>query len=272
MDKSAIQEIAKLATANEIMLHDHDAICVPDGYELLSLEKFDVAPDHFRGTFSTTVLSEFTAYINSHGDADTGVFVNQEAMCALAIIDMGHQEGPRWGKHRADIKLLKTPAYTAVLKFANAVLLQQDFIDFAEDWQDNVQFYFEGTEAPVASFQQTIKVLRRLKVNVNASSEQNAGNFSASRSALETIEIKAGNEELPAGFRFSVIPYEGFDPVLLNCQLRAVSDDKNIKLKYRIGQQEIIAEAIANQFREKLINGIKAELNGAIFIGRMEYQ
>lgn len=246
---------------------------LPEGYKLQSLESFLNEPTYFRGKYSTTVLGEFISYINKHGDINTGVFIDQEKMNAQAIIDMGNQSGPLWGKHRAEISLLKTPAYSALLESANNALLQQDFIDFAEDWQSNIRFYFDDLATKEGcEFPQIIKTLRRLKVNAQATSEQTVGNTANSRSALESIEIKAGQDELPAGFTFEVVPYEGFEPVKFNCQLRAFNDDKNVKLKYRIGQQELINEDIASEFRHKLINGVKPELNAAIFLGKMAYQ
>lgn len=274
MDKTAIQEISRLTTAalaGAGPLNNDSAIVIPDGYKLQSLEHLQPAPDHFKAKFTTTILSEFADYINMHGTAFTGVFIDHQAMMAQAIIDLGNQDLPLWGKHRADIELQKTPAYEMLLKLNNAPLPQQAIIDFAEDWIGNIKFFFDD-EKREESFAQTIKTLRRLKINANASNEQNVGNFNNSRSALESIEIKAGQDELPAGFWFEVIPYEGFDSVVFTCQLRAVHDDKNVTLKYRIGQLEMITETIARQFREKLINGIKADLNANIFIGKMAYQ
>jgi len=66
-------------------------------------------------------------------------------------------------------------------------------------------------------------------------------------------------------------PYEGFDWHIFNCQLRAVSDDKAVKLKYRIGHLETIKEAIANEFRDRIKTGI-TEPGVSIFLGQMAYQ
>lgn len=277
MDKSAVQEIVKLAVNAGALLEENNAAIIPDGYKLQSLEHLQLRPYLFRGLFSTNLLNEFAGYVNAYGNSDTSVFIDQQSMSALAVIDQGSQEEPKWGRHKAKIELLATPAYSAILKRDNNPLLQQDFIDFAEDWQENIQFYFTNEAQPDAYqptlFKQTIKTLRKLKVSATASKEQSVGNFSASQSALESIEVKAGNEDIPAGFLFNVTPYEGFDPITLDCQLRAVNDEKSVKLKYRIGQLGLIEERIANQFREKLNVEINAkELSIALFIGKMSYQ
>lgn len=274
MDSTAIQEIQKLAlaalTTDTLSTHvPGTAVALPNDWKLQTLEHLQTQPDHFRGHFATNALAEFIAYANQHGSADTGVFIDPDSMTAAAIIDLGNHTAPEWGKHRASATLKRTPAYAALLESADETLQQQAFIDFIEDWADHIQFYFE--DGDVADAATAVKTLRRLKVNANAQQEQTVGNFAASRSALETVEIKAGQEELPAGFRFAVEPYEGFEQYTFNCQLRAVSDDKAVKLKYRIGQLETIKEAIANEFRDRIKDGI-TEQGVSIFLGQMAYQ
>lgn len=194
-------------------------------------------------------------------------------MTAVSIIDLGTVKNPLWGKHRADIELLKTPGYLALLKLADTKLSQQDFIDFAEDWRECLSFYFgDETYSDKVPFATHLRNIRNIKVNAVQSNEQTVGNFNASRSALESIEIKSGTDDLPDGFAFTTIPYEGFGPQLFICQLRAIQDEKSVKLKYRIGKLELITENIAGEFRNKLIGGIGPELNAAIFLGKISYQ
>jgi len=272
MDKTAIQEISRLTAAelaNKEGLGDKNAVVIPEGFKLQSLEPLQAAPDFFRGKFSTSVLEEFVSYVNLHGSIDSSIFIDHRDMSALSIIDMGNHTNPEWGKHRATIKLVKTPAYDRLLNLADSAIDQQDFIDFAEDWDDFITFVDgDGDALP---FSQTIKTLRRLKVNANSQAEQTVSNYAASRSTLDQIEIKAGSEELPAGFIFKTIPYDGFDTVEFPCQLRAVNSDKAVRLKYRINHLEAIKELIANQFRDDLKSGI-TENGVSIFIGDMEYQ
>lgn len=276
MDNTAIKAITDLAlsqAANDaISGKGIDAVVISKDQQLQSLEHLNAVPDLFRGKFSTSVLDEFNAYINKHGYPDTAVFIDQDNMTAHSIIDMGDHADPQWGKHRAGIGLINTPAYNALLVSSDRTLQQQDFIDFAEDWQDNILFYF-GDEAVTgpAAFKKIIQTLRRLKVSANASTEQTVGNFSATRSAMESIEIKAGQDELPTGFIFTATPHDGFEKVAFDCQLRAVNDDKNVKLKYRIGQLDLHKEQIANAFRDKIKAGITKE-GVSIFIGNMSYQ
>lgn len=149
------------------------------------------------------------------------------------------------------------------------MLKQQDFIDFIEDFGGDISFYWDNGDNTkrFETADKAIRILRRLKVNANAQKEQTAGNFAQSLSTLEQIEIKAGQEELPAGFIFNTEPYEGFGERPFYCQLRAASDDKDVKLKYRIVRFEKEKEQIADEFRQLITLEIKPETK--VYIGNM---
>jgi|APLak6261669087_1056070.scaffolds.fasta_scaffold08182_2 uncharacterized protein YfdQ (DUF2303 family) len=281
MDNTAVQAIADLSAAKLAQdsidkLSDISAIVIPNDYKLLSLEHLKPEPDHFRGQFSTNVLSQFISYLDQNGTCNTGVFINKEAMKAKAIIDMGNALSPEWGKHTAAATLERTPAYAALMRLADERMDQQFFIDFAEDWQDNLTFYFDDSSyagVPEGfTFKQHINSLRKLTTTAKSTSENEIGNFAANRSALESIEISSGNDRPPTGFLFKVIPYDGFKEVCFDCSLRAMNnDDKSVRLKFRITALDQHQETIAEQFREKIESGIDvAEIK--IFIGNMDYQ
>jgi uncharacterized protein YfdQ (DUF2303 family) len=248
------------------------AVIVPDGYKLESLERFNPVPSHFKGGFSTTILTEFADYVSKHGNENSAVFIDNEQIKAVAIIDIGSHESPLWGKHRADITLLKTPAYQALLRLNNQTLDQQGFIDFVEDWSEQITFVFDDDFVNGSPpLEKVVKSLRKVKVGFNSTKEQEVQNNSSSRSLLESVEIKAGNEPLPIGFVFSTLAYDGIDPVDFNCQLRVTSDEKAVRFKFRVGQLDAINERISFEFKEAIFDSL-ASSNIAIHIGKMTYQ
>lgn len=277
MDKSAIQAITALsvATVAQAALNENeiDAVVLEENYQLKSLESLKLRPDLFRAQFNTSALSQFIDYVDDAGSSNTGVFIDQEKMTAQAIIDMGHHDAPYWGKHRAHVALKQTPAYAALIRLNNGHLSQQDFIDFAEDWSANIAFYYDDNETAHddATFKKTIKTLRKIKLSATAVSENSVENFSATRSAMEDIEVTAGNEKPPAGFIFRVVPHDGFDEVAFDCPLRAITDTKAVRLKYRIMQLDQQQLNIAEQFKAKITNNIKGG-GISIYIGNMDYQ
>jgi uncharacterized protein YfdQ (DUF2303 family) len=271
MDASAIKEIADNAAISEInqALTNFPVVVIPDTAKIESIEKFKNAPDQFRGTFTSTTINEFIAYINDNASADSAVFIDAENMRAKAIVDFGTSDTPLWGKHRAVAALAKTPAYNDVLIHDQKTHLQQELIDFCEDWEEHVHF-FDETGAGM-DFKKTINTLRRVKVNAKANAEQEIGNYSGSRSTLEQVEIKAGADELPAGFAFEVIPYDEFNPVVLTCQLRAIHKDGNVTFKYRINQLQAKQLQIADEFKQAIKNRVTVD-SLAIYLGEMAYQ
>lgn len=87
-----------------------------------------------------------------------------------------------------------------------------------------------------------IKLFRRVKVGFNSTKEQEINTHSASRSAMESVEIKAGNEQLPTRFLFSTVAYEGIKAINFECQLRTSSNEKEVCFKYRICQLDATKE------------------------------
>jgi uncharacterized protein YfdQ (DUF2303 family) len=270
MDATAIQAISDLSINSQLSAELHrDLAIVPKSADLKSLEQFNLKPTFFRGTFTSTTVNEFIAYINDNASADSAVFIDAENMRAKAIVDFGTSDTPLWGKHRALADLTKTPAYAAVLNQNDRIHNQQELIDFCEDWEEHVHF-FDETGAGM-DFKKTINTLRRVKVNAKANAEQEVGNYSGSRSTLEQVEIKAGADELPAGFAFEVIPYDEFNPIVLTCQLRATHKDGNVTFKYRINQLQAKQLQIADEFKQTIKNRVTVD-SLAIYLGEMAYQ
>jgi len=283
MDKGAVIELAKWATLGVCsdLLHDNNIVAIPNDYKLSSLEAFKESPNLYKASFKTSILSEFEAYVHANAIDNTCVFIDHLKMEALCIIDMGTHSEPQWGKHRASIQLIPTTAYSALLKFALNTFAQQDFIDFCEDYKENIAFFYETPEtADKTYFSEHIKTLRKLKSSTLSSNEQNSGNFSASRSALESIEIQADNHTPPDGFLFTATPYDGFPSITIACSLRAIldnNDKKDIKLTSRIMQLDSVKESIGVYLRTKLSasfqsNGDAEILDIAVFIGEIHYQ
>lgn len=271
MDATAIKEIiaqsCAQATAELVGTQHTRAIVMPADFKLADTEAFDNSPAHFRGAYKTTIIGEFIDYVDKHSlGNDTAVFVDAESMKAKAIIDMGNHEAPMWGKHTAGIQLKKQPAYDALLNQNERALTQQDMIDFFEDWADSVEFLDKGGNPIDTRF--AINLLRRVKASASLSVEQEQANFSASRSTLEQVEIKAGAQELPAAFHFDCHPYEGFSSRMFFCQLRASGTEK-LQFKYRINGLPAELNQIAEEFRDTVQTNLDQI---PVYIGEMTYQ
>jgi uncharacterized protein YfdQ (DUF2303 family) len=142
-------------------------------------------------------------------------------------------------------------------------------IDFFEDWETHIHFFDNDNQG--LDFKQTIRNLRRVKVNAKADTTNDVSNFSAARSTLEQVEITAGAIDLPAGFIFECQPYDGFNDYRFACQLRAIPSEKTALFKYRIGQLEAQQVAIAEEFKQSIKNRVSVQ-DIKIYLGEMAYQ
>lgn len=274
MDQSAIHAIRSMATAEQAnaLLHGiHElspVVIVPENYKIADLEKYAQLPERFRGQFTTRYLEEFVSYINEKGTTRTGIFIDPENDYAKAILNMGSETNPEWGDHLASLNLTKTPEFLKLIINDGKTLSQQDLIDFAEDWQSNIEFISDQEEN--LDFRSSINAIRRLTVSATQSNESIQGNFNASQSSLDAIEVKAAGAILPFGFIFTCTPYESFNEINCLCQLRALTDGKTVNLKYRIMVMDRLIYKIGVEFKELLKKSIT--IDAGFYTGTMDYQ
>lgn len=263
LEQSAVEQICALAhaqaTNTRLNLYEHGGVVLPKEYTLTELERFAEAPYRFRGLFSTRVLEEFIAYVNATGREHSGVFVDADNGKAKAVIDLGDDARPLWSEHRASLTLKQTPEYEALLRSMNTVFSQLDFIDFIEDRPECFHFVtdFNAENAASINIPAAIAAIRKLTINSQGQSTTEVGDFAASHSATDMIEIKAQGNPLPGGFEFSCPPYDGFAMKTFRCRIRALTDGKSPALKVRILGLNQAQEAIALEFRELLKAGVK---------------
>lgn len=280
MDKSAIQTIEALVhveNINKIIAStsektDHSLfMAVPKDYALASLEKFAGKPNRFRGHYITHLIDEFTAYLNDNANEFTGIFVDTIKSTAHAIIDMGDANTAQWGDHTATINLKKTPEFAKLIATKDTESDQLAFIDFIEDWQQQIVFIDGTDEAKTMTLPNAITAIRKLTVSKTNESTSEVGDFAAGMSSTDFIELKAQGDILPKGFYFTCQPYEGLREIRLECRLRAVTKDKEVKLKYRILALDRILDGIGVEFKEHLRANITVQ-GAQFYCGEMVYQ
>lgn len=274
LTQDAVQEISKLAIAGEAaqFLADNSthtpSIIFPDDYSVQSLEYLQAAPSAFKGIYETDNLEEFANYVSKHADlANSVAFINAEKMTAIAIIDHGTTTDPQWRYHKAALTLIAEPEYKALLAFDGQNLAQLAFIDFIEEYKDIIQFIDQDPYAQL-DYKESLRSFRTLNIESINKQTNTAGNFAASRSELEAIDIKGAGRELPWGFTFTCIPFIGLEKVTFTAQLRATKQGDTIALKYRLYQASSIKKAITENFKAKLNNELNAYVT--VYIGQFK--
>jgi uncharacterized protein YfdQ (DUF2303 family) len=272
MDSSAIQKIIDLGQErNRIEVGAIPAAIISQNSKVESLEHLLENPIHHKVKFITSVFDDFVGYCkeNCNVDQHSTIYIDQKAMCARAIFDHGYAADPQWGHHNANLILDKTPEFAALLANNNQLLSQQDFVDFLIDWEKFVKLTAEeNAELP---FQDAINRIRKLTVTSLSKAESEVGNFSANKSALESVEVSAGSTKPPAALLWSGVPYEGFSSRPFTAEIRAVVKGDSISLRYRIIQLESSINDIANEFRDHIKQAL-AEDSINIYLGTIQHR
>lgn len=208
-DANAIKELTKaqaISAADEAISNKVESVtALPSDFEVHDLEKYLQYRRRARGTMTTDSINDFAAYAQANKEEEGScVFINQDSMQAVAVLNLGSPEIPGHTDNRAVLSTKKTAAYTALLNVANGRGLKQtEVAEFLEDWPAELSCFSEGgpltmPKAITAVRNITIEAMRK-----QASSEQQ---LSASRSAFESVQATSA-ETLPTTIYFKCVPY-----------------------------------------------------------------
>ncbi|CBV44088.1 YfdQ family protein [Halomonas elongata] len=249
MEAQALERIVALAHASQIGNPGTDVptMLVPNGYSLESLEAFQDHPTHFRGTYSTSSIEDYAAYVNHEVGAQ--VFVDTDDMDAEAFFDLGDADSPGHGKHRARLKLQRTAPYTACLQAHDRAFGQKELAHWIEDWHAHITG--ESTSGKDLTPKQLATMVRRIEVEASSERTHEEGDWNTQSSGLDALDARTG-EDTPAFIRFACMPYEGLSLRTFDLRMSILTDDSKPRLKLRITGLEGIQEEIAKEFKQVL--------------------
>lgn len=229
---------------------------VPDSCSLHSLEQYQSHRDRFRGSLHTHSLKAFGAYVERHigGEEDTGAagFVDQDAMRATVIFNLGTPDEAGHGDDRATLTLKPTAAYKALTELVDRSLSQQQLAEFLEDWAPLITASSGDQQLNIAA---AINAVRRMQVKATTELNSEVGDLSNRRSAMEDIEARS-LETLPTTFVFNAKPYDPLSIAAITLRLSVITGDKAPVLKLRWVGQEAQQEAFAEEFQQVLASEI----------------
>jgi Uncharacterized conserved protein len=255
MDSSAIQLIQdtaiQAAASNRLNTHT-PAIII--GSDIKSTEHLGEGRSRFRGKLTTDSLDDFVTYTKDHPGGHG--FVDAENIAAKVFFNLGETEAPGHGDWTAMLKLKPTAEYAAMLKVLGNRLSQRDMIDFAEDWSGNITaIAADGAQINVSK---ALAAVRKLTIKATAEATHTEKDFGARKSSLEEIEASA-DDGLPYGFGFTATPYAGLAIRSFTLRLSILTGGDKPQLVLRAIALESAQEAIAQEFKRKLQDGIGSD-------------
>lgn len=210
--KEAIQELSKAEaiTAAAKSITDQappgTLVALPNDFTVHDLEKFMYIRRRARGAMSTSNVPDFAAYVEQHQESGACVFIQQDKMTAIAVLNLGTPEAPGHTDNRAELAPKKTAAYTELKNIATGqAKKQQEIAEFFEDWAGNIKFF---NEAGAITPPQAIAAIRKITIETLKKLENSEAQLSASKSAFESVTAKSV-EPLPTTIYFTTVPYHG---------------------------------------------------------------
>ncbi|AFM32605.1 MULTISPECIES: DUF2303 family protein [Stutzerimonas stutzeri subgroup] len=274
LSKEAIQHIesqAIIAAAKPIVIDDGTSVAVlPEAVSLRSLEQYQPLRDRFRGTLRTHSLRDFTKYVAAHDNANQprpGGFIDQDAMSATVIFNLGEPDHAGHGDDTATLTLKPTAAYSALQGVVGRALGQKELAEWLEDWLPNLEAQDGETTLQML---QAINAVRRMVIKATSQRDSNVGDFSASRSAMDEIEAKS-QDTLPSAFIFTTVPFEGLDVADIKLRLSVITGRDEPLLKLRWVGEEAQREAFAQEFKDVLeqeVGGLVPLTIGTFSLGK----
>lgn len=257
VDATAINQIRDLVQGQEvnaILSHQPcDAVAVPRDIQIQSLENLNIGRYRFRGAMKTTSIEDFTRYSVGFAADGTRCFINADNMAAVTVLNLGTLAEPGHADNTATIALKKTAPYAALLDINGDRKTQKELAEWVEDYADFlIGFDANGEVIPA---KKSAAALRKITIESNQSADFEDNEFSGKRSLMETVEAKT-KDIMPVAFEFKCVPFEGLQERPFKLRLSIITGDRPV-LVLRIAQLEATQEAIANEFRELLIEKFK---------------
>lgn len=259
MDHTAIKQIQDNATAHfgadQLIKMGAPAIALPKDFVLHSLEKYRPQKARFTGSFTTNRLASFVAYHLQHSPG-ADVFVDPSNMSARVIYDLGDKTAPGHCEQTASLTLETTAEFSAYIAVTGSTHSQRFLAEWIEDWRDYITAIDEDDSA--IPIKQLISTIRNITIEGIAKRDNEEGNFSSKKTAIESVEAKSSVGKLPRTLKFECIPYKGLpaQSFAFRLSIKTGADKPSFSV-YRV-QGELEDENTAEEFCQ-LING---ELGG----------
>ncbi|WP_444893413.1 DUF2303 family protein [Microbulbifer sp. TRSA001] len=263
MDQSAVKEIKQsqaIATI-DVAIRSKDlekpVLAVPTDFRLHDLECYLPGRTRLRGAMQTIALLDFISYSLDHRkDKDSACFVDPARMSAETIFNLGTDAKPGHADFSAEVTLIKTAEYKALLDINGQRLSQKELAEFLEDYAENIVCYAPDGEAIPIS--EAVAAVRCLTIEASRKADYEVQDFKSSRSDLENIEARS-EKTLPAGFKFECVPYNDLSIRTFDLRLSVITGREAPTLSVRIKRLEAAQEDMGRELQDRLADAFAAE-------------
>lgn len=264
-DKEAIQELSQATAINAAVNALDSAInggdgaaALPQDFHIHDFEGYMPHRRRARGVMTTEALDDFATYTKEHRDLGATVFVDQNAMRATAVLNLGTPAEPGHADNCARYAPPYLAAYAAMLQLNGRALSQQDAAEFLEDWPGYWAAFHDGEG--MTNHAAVVAAVRNITIEALRRAESSVGQLSAQQSTLDQIKATSGANKLPTHIYFKCVPYLGFNERTFVLRLSIHTGEKAPSLKLRIVNREQHLEELGQELAEKVRQAIGDKL------------
>lgn len=206
------------------------SIVVPAGarVEIPNLDAWRMNPTRTTGVYKFDDVGSFIKYVERLGGSNTTVWVDYNGK-AVAVIDDADEHLPRWGQHRAELKLEKTPEWDHWLGLDGMMVSQERFAEHVETGLDEI------VEPPAANMLELAQTFHATTEATFRSSQRLASGEQRLQYD-ETVTASAGQSgqlHVPSAFLLALAPFVADDrPYKVRARLRFRLSSGKLTLGY----------------------------------------
>lgn len=274
-DKDAIQLLAQAESISAAATAVDGAVgskfsagtvALPSDFTVHDLEKTLQMRRRARGVMTTSSVAPFAEYVGVHKEPGAAVFVDQDAMTAVAVLNLGTPNEPGHADNIAKMVAKRMAAYTALLQHANGQgLAQAKAAEFMEDWPGHFKFFNDSGEITAG---QAIAAVRKLTIESMRKLEATEQQLSATRSAFESVSATS-TEPLPTTIYFNCVPYHGLAERHFVLRLGVQTGGKDPAIVLRIVNKEQHDEEMAAELSELVASSL-TESDVPVMVGKYQ--
>jgi uncharacterized protein YfdQ (DUF2303 family) len=169
-------------------------------------------------------------------------------MTARSVFNIGTLANPGHADNVASITLKKTAPFRALLQVNGDRLGQKEIAEWLEDWADFLSAF--DADGNVLSIAQAAGAVRRVNIKQVSEAAHEDEDFGGRKSLMQSVE--ASSKDVMPVAEFKCVPYEGLGERRFSLRNSLLKSGEPVFV-LRIVQLEAQEEAIANEFRDLLI-------------------
>jgi uncharacterized protein YfdQ (DUF2303 family) len=204
----------------------------------------------------TLSLTDFCAFVQTYAQPGACVFVEQKALEATAVLNLGTYVDPGHGDNLAILKAEPTAAYKALLAASSAALSQTAAAEFLEDWADCVSC-LSATDTLIPT-SKAIAAVRKLTIESLRKVESDQQSLRATTSTFEDVQAKSA-DPLPAQVVFKCTPALFLGPREFVLRFGVQTGGREPAILLRMVKREQHEQAMAEEMQSLLAESLKPE-------------